>query len=239
MSFEEVEVMSDFLNEELEKPAEYRIDSMGRHVFRRNNDFGVLRDSWKGMVPYIVDFGSSLRLHGVTGRGIFPIQASQYRAPEVTLGFPWNRSADIWNLGVLVWDMSHGTELFQQAQDADLEYNAKSHLAEMISLLGMPSPEFIERSHQALVYEWPCEIHFPGGKLAKNALELYDGPFFSEDGKFLHQQLIPDRKIEDSLPLLDEKSRNELLAFLKRMLTWDPEERATARELLDDPFLQF
>jgi len=94
--------MSDFLNEELEKAAEYKIDSMGRHVFRRNNDFGVLRDSWKGMVPYIVDFGSSLRLHGETGRGIFPIQASQYRAPEVTLGFPWNRSADIWNLGVLV-----------------------------------------------------------------------------------------------------------------------------------------
>lgn len=75
--------------------------------------------------------------------------------------------------------------IFQQAQDADLEYNAKSHLAEMISLLGMPSPEFIERSHQALVYEWPCEIHFPGGKLAKNALELYDGPFFSEDGIYI------------------------------------------------------
>lgn len=102
MSFEEEAVISDFLNEQLEKPAEYKVDSMGRHVFRRNNEFGVLRDSWRGMVPCIVDFGSSLRLHGETGRGILPIQPSQYRAPEVTLGFPWSRSADIWNLGVLV-----------------------------------------------------------------------------------------------------------------------------------------
>lgn len=95
MSFEEDDALSDFLNEQLDKPAEYRIDSLGQHVFRRNNDFGFVRDSWKRMATYIVDSGSSLRLHGERGRRVFPIQANQHRAPDVTLRFPWNRNADI------------------------------------------------------------------------------------------------------------------------------------------------
>lgn len=81
-----------------------------------------------------------------------------------------------------MWDMTQGTELFQQAQDDDLKYNAKSHLAEMIALLGMPSPEFIEASHRALLYDFPFKIRFHGGKLSKNAFELYEGPFFSDNG---------------------------------------------------------
>lgn len=78
--------------------------------------------------------------------------------------------------------MTQEKGLFQQSQDEDRNYDAKSHLAEMIALLGMPSPEFIEASHRALLYEWPYKIHFPGGKLSQNALELYKGPFFSKDG---------------------------------------------------------
>lgn len=102
MPFEAEEVVSDFMNQHLEQPVEYKIDAAGRPVFRYIRDFGDLRPSWMGMVPHIVDFGSSLQLHGETGRGLFPIQANHYRAPEVTLGFPWNRSADIWSLGTLV-----------------------------------------------------------------------------------------------------------------------------------------
>jgi hypothetical protein len=78
--------------------------------------------------------------------------------------------------------MTQEKGLFQQTQDENLKYDAKSHFAEMIALLGMPSPEFIEASHRALLYEWPFKIHFTGGKPSQNALELYEGPFFSEDG---------------------------------------------------------
>lgn len=106
MPFEDEEVVSDFMNQHLEQPAEYKIDAAGRPVFRCSSDFGELRPSWMRMVPYIVDFGSSLQLHGETGRGLFPIQPNHYRAPEVTLGFPWNRSADIWSLGALVCSLN-------------------------------------------------------------------------------------------------------------------------------------
>jgi hypothetical protein len=103
MPFEDDEAMFEFINRQISEPAEYKLDATGQQVFRRDNTFGPLRDSWRlNMVPHIVDFSSALQLHGETGRGIMPIQPSQYRAPEVTLGFPWNRSADIWNLGTLV-----------------------------------------------------------------------------------------------------------------------------------------
>ncbi|KAJ5146587.1 protein kinase [Penicillium bovifimosum] len=238
MPFEDGEVLSNFLNQHLEQPAEYKIDATGRHVYRHNSDFGDLRRLWMNMVPHIVDFGSSLQLHGETGRGLYPIQSNQYRAPEVTLGFPWNRSADIWNLGTLIWDMAEGTELFQQAQDPTGNYNAKAHLAEMIALLGPPPPNLISASHSTLVLKWPQKIQLYGGELCENAMEMFHGPFFDDDGNFLHQQLIPDRKIEDTLPLLEKKDRYELLSFARKMLTWDPEERPTARELLEHSFLK-
>lgn len=49
---------------------------------------------------------------------------------------------------------------------------------------------------------------------------------------------MPDRKVEDTLSLLKEQDRIELLSFAKKMLTWDPEERATARELLEHSFFK-
>ncbi|KAJ5161763.1 CMGC protein kinase [Penicillium capsulatum] len=206
ISFEDPAVFGDFMTKQPEEPAEYKVDAAGRSIFRSRNEFGPLRPSWRSMVPRIIDFGSALQLHGETGRGLFPIQAPPYRAPEVTLGFPWNRGADIWSLGTL--DMAQDSELFQQAYGANRMYDAESHLAEMIALLGPPPSSMIAESHATLAR------------------------------KFLHDHLIPDRRIEDTLPLLEDEAKKELLAFAKRMLVWDHEERATARELLEDPFMK-
>lgn len=202
MPFEDESVLAEFMNRHISEPAKYKLDANGKHVFYRSNAYGPLKDSWRGMIPRIVDFGSAMQLHGETGRGIFPIQPNQYRAPEVTLGFPWNRNAEIWNLGTLVrsyttqtlardtrfsnfgqiWDTAEGTELFQQAQDSEGKPTAKAHSAEMIALLGMPSPEFIEESHSALMYQWPYKIRLNGGELSENAFEMFGGPFFDENG---------------------------------------------------------
>jgi hypothetical protein len=57
-------------------------------------------------------------------------------------------------------------------------------------------------------------------------------------GKFLYEDLIPDRKLVDTIPLIDEEERDNFLSFAKMMLAWLPEERKTARELLDHPFIQ-
>ena len=272
----------------------------GRTVYRCHNDFGAL--DWrelKNMVPKIADFGLGTRLdneyqEGKAGRrevGIHPIQPDHYRAPEVILGCGWDFSADIWNFGVMVRDVSSGSfgcskntesspykiqlcktnlfyllqvwniieraNLFCQVHDGQGQYDAKSHLAEMIALLGPPPEELLAKSDAIAEYKWPNSIQNETGKLCCNLRDFFDGPFFNEKGRsalwnecpvfadffavageFLHENLIPTRKLEDTIPSLEEKERHAFLSFVRDMLTWCPEERKTARELIDHPFLK-
>ena len=55
-------------------------------------------------------------------------------------------------------------------------------------------------------------------------------------GQFLHDHLIPARKLEVAAPSLEEE-RQSFLSFIRCMLAWLPEERKDARELMEHPFL--
>ncbi|OBT64998.1 hypothetical protein VE03_05702 [Pseudogymnoascus sp. 23342-1-I1] len=68
------------------------------------------------------------------------IQAVPYRAPEVILGMKWNESVDIWNLGIVIWEILCGEHLFGR----DNEWGT---LAMMIKYLGPPPIEFLKRSN--------------------------------------------------------------------------------------------
>ena len=57
--------------------------------------------------------------------------------------------------------------------------------------------------------------------------------------KFLHEELIPTRKLEDTIPSLVDKEKEVFLSFARDVLTWVPSERKTARELTEHPFLNF
>ncbi|KAJ6007085.1 hypothetical protein N7522_005436 [Penicillium canescens] len=85
------------------------------------------------------------------------IQKNICRAPEVILQAPWSYSVDIWNVGCVVrkpilliqkclglrcqiWNLFEGGSLFS-GQDPEFQtYRSRAHLAEMIRLLGPPSP---------------------------------------------------------------------------------------------------
>jgi serine/threonine protein kinase len=56
-------------------------------------------------------------------------------------------------------------------------------------------------------------------------------------GEFLYDDLIPTRKLEDTVPSLETGDKEAFLSFIRQMLTWLPEERKTARELMEHPFL--
>ncbi|KAK4867104.1 hypothetical protein LT330_007845 [Penicillium expansum] len=114
-----------------------------------------------------------------------------------------------------------------------------SHLAEMIALLGPPPKEVIERADFMSQVEYDSTISIEIGKPCKNAREDFGGPYFDEEGKFLHEKLIPNRKLEDTIPSLDDPERELFLSFARDMLTWVPSERKTAHELTEHPFLNF
>ncbi|KKK26138.1 serine/threonine-protein [Aspergillus rambellii] len=247
ISFENENILTDFINRQ--QPMQYKVDNeSGRTIYRCHNDFGAL--DWreiKNMVPKIADFGLATRLdkpstrNGMVGEqlGIYPIQPDYYRAPEVILGCGWDFKADIWNFGVLLWNILGSKELFQQVHNnTNGQYDAKSHLAEMIALLGPPPGALLAKSKAMSEHNWPQPVTNDSGALCNNAQEFFSGPFFNAEGKFCYNELIPSGCLEDKAPFLEENDREAFLSFVRDMLTWLPEKRKTARELMDHPFLK-
>jgi serine/threonine protein kinase len=107
----------------------------------------------------------------------------------------------------------------------------------MIALLGPPPKELLAKSDAMTEFKWPKSIRNEGGKPSRNGREYFEGPFFNKNGEFLYDDLIPARKLEDSIRLLEEEERPVFLSFVKKMLAWLPEDRQTAGELMGHPFL--
>ncbi|CAI7625047.1 unnamed protein product [Penicillium palitans] len=246
MSFENENVLPNFIKRQ--QPMQCKVDGdSGRTIYRCHNDFGALNGrEIKNMVPKIADFGLATRLDKPSTRdgmveeqlGIYPIQPDHYRAPEVILGCGWDFKADIWNFGVLLWNILGSKELFQQVHDTNGQYDAKSHLAEMIALLGLPPKVLLAKSKAMSERNWPQPVTNDAGELCNNAQEFFDGPSFNAEDEFRYSELIPSRSLEDTAPFLQEKDQEAFLSFVRQMLTWLPEKRKTARELMDHPFLK-
>ncbi|RMD42061.1 hypothetical protein DV735_g3061, partial [Chaetothyriales sp. CBS 134920] len=99
------------------------------------------------------------------------------------------------------------------AKDEDGDMSDAAHLAELIATLGPPPLEFIRRNPE------------------KHA------EFWDEKGNWLDQAPIPpNRTLEELETRLKDPSR--FIAFLRRVLTWIPEQRPTAKELLQDPWFK-
>ena len=113
-------------------------------------------------------------------------------------------------------------------------YMTRAHLAEVIELLGPPPLDLIQRGSRS-------------------------PEFFTEDGKFglddMHQATailtpvnrlglwnadVPIAKgpsLEDSEENLEGENKKDFMTFLRGMLQWRPEDRKTAKKLLEDPWL--
>ncbi|OBT98311.2 hypothetical protein VE01_03095 [Pseudogymnoascus verrucosus] len=236
VSFEDPTVLAHFIDSQLKNPMAFKIDSAGRPVYQSRSDFGPLKSLRS--IPQLVDFGLATTLEEDDDWGIWPIQPDHYRAPEVILGNGWQMPADIWNLGVLLWDMIEGKELFQHIHDQEGRYDAKLHIAEMIALLGPPPPEIIQRYQYMREYSWPNPIRRDDGRVCETAEEYFYGPFFDEKGRFLHEDLIPKRKLDDTASFLGREEKEAFLDLAKGMLAWHPDARKTAGELAGHSFLQ-
>ncbi|PYH94289.1 kinase-like protein [Aspergillus ellipticus CBS 707.79] len=154
------------------------------------------------------DFGEARIGPGPHGGDIMPLE---YRAPETLLYIGWGYPVDIWSVGLTAWDLLEPKKLFT-ARDEDGDLYDAAHLAQLIAALGPPPPEF----------------------LAKNAERRAD--FWDEHGNWLGLAPIPHSRTMEALETrLGNKSG--FLRFIRRALSWMPEKRATAKELLKDPWL--
>jgi hypothetical protein len=109
----------------------------------------------------------------------------------------------------------------------------------MIALLGAPSKILIDREICWSEAKWSHAGPNSEGKFCQTAREYYGGPFFNSEGKFMPIDLIPtDVRLEDSVFSLEGEDERLFLDFIKKMLQWLPEDRKTAKELFEDPWLQ-
>ncbi|KAJ5728466.1 kinase-like protein [Penicillium malachiteum] len=192
VSFEDPAV-PDFMDIELEKPMALKIDATGRPVYQSRSDWGV-----------------------------WPIQPDPYRAPEVILGNGWQMEADIWNIGVLLWDLITGKPLFRHIHDQEGRYDPELHIAEIIALLGLPPTKIIKRYHVIREYPWPEPVKREDGTVCETAEDFFCGPFFDSNGRSLHEHLIPGRKLDDAIPFLEGEEKESFLDLARGMLVWHP-----------------
>ncbi|KAL5366226.1 kinase-like protein [Aspergillus floccosus] len=159
--------------------------------------------------PTLCDFGQA-RLGSNTYSG--EIQPYIYRAPEVLLRMPWNEKVDIWNVGVLDMDSLAKRHLFY-ARDSEKKHSDGHHLAEMVAIMGLPPQELIQNS-------------------------AYATDFIDGEGNWRGTIEIPPISLEKLEGNLQGESQHLFLQFMRKMLKWKPEERKSARDVLDDPWLR-
>lgn len=137
------------------------------------------------------------------------VQSRFFRAPEVVLGIKYGPAIDIWSAALVIIELMTGRPLFHCENEHEL-------LWMMTELLGLPPDFIVQQSTRK-----------------KN--------FFDEiRGKFVLKQ-IPRRYFKpSSLNLMKRLDTTDfqLCDLLLRCLTWDPNQRLTAKEALKHTWLQ-
>ena len=144
------------------------------------------------------------------------IQTRQYRAPEIILGINYNETVDIWSLACIIFEMITGDFLFEPRQKDKNSSKDDDHLSQFIEILDRIPKNF------AL-----------SGSESKR--------FFTKDGRLgrisvLHKCLLKELLIKKYH--LKKNEANMLNDFLLQMLEYCPEKRASAKQMLNHPWLK-
>ncbi|KAI0199485.1 hypothetical protein F4808DRAFT_432616 [Astrocystis sublimbata] len=143
----------------------------------------------------------------------------------------------MWSFGILIWELLTDRTLFKHSDPKS--YSAVEHLAGMIAILGPVPPELIKREKIMRTASWGPQVKNPKGEICTNAAGFFGGPFFTDDGTFISNDLVPHARIwENELPeCVPKEEADAFFKFMRRMLCWIPDDRATAGELKRDPWL--
>ncbi|GAB0137903.1 hypothetical protein EsDP_00006156 [Epichloe bromicola] len=142
------------------------------------------------------------------------IQPQMLRAPEVILEADWDHKVDIWNLGLIIWELAEGRLVFDGMWSPSDPYSAEAHLAQITAVLGNVPQSLLDRSKNR---HW----------------------YFDSDGNLLRPSSFPPCSLEQfsKNPNLVGQGRNDFLDFIRSMVRTEPEERLDARKLLASPWL--
>ncbi|KAH7327609.1 kinase-like domain-containing protein [Rhizoctonia solani] len=161
--------------------------------------------------PKIIDFGASVLMDG--DHKVLQTQLTRYRAPELLLGTPIGCGVDIWNLGLITWELLTGHALLEERDPPKGVRTEQMQLAEIIGLLGPPPESLRSRGSKSHM-------------------------FFNPKGRFKFPDLVPQsQSLAKRIDSLEINDKALLFNFLKSMLAWEPAERKSTQELLNHQWL--
>ncbi|OOF91778.1 hypothetical protein ASPCADRAFT_518194 [Aspergillus carbonarius ITEM 5010] len=169
----------------------------------------------------IIDFGvASWRNHHLSEL----IQSPALRAPEVTIGAPWDTPVDIWSLGCLIVEFIQGFVLFSGTASWNGTWTAADdRVARMMEILGPFPSQLLERgTRTADFFDEKGNLHrIPD--LKRTSLErLINGT----TQPFVKPTDMPDAEV----PVF--------IDFIRDMLQIDPQLRKPAADLLEHAWLK-
>ncbi|KAJ5365979.1 hypothetical protein N7517_008865 [Penicillium concentricum] len=129
------------------------------------------------------------------------------RPPEQVLKSKCDHRADIWAIAFAAWDYTSSQGLID-GRNSDGAFDDRVHIAELVSLLGPPPPEFSEKMRLGSM-------------------------FWDREGNWTGQASIPDRSLESlAADNVDGEDVEGFVGWMRKALQWDPEDRPTALGLL-------
>ncbi|KFZ16712.1 hypothetical protein V502_04955 [Pseudogymnoascus sp. VKM F-4520 (FW-2644)] len=206
LGIEDDSILEEYETNELRIPSPRKVDR--DRIIYKSRGLEISKDPGR---PVITDFGEAR-----IGQQTYDddIQPFQYRASEFIMDAPWSYKVDIWNVGVMIWDLFEDKNMFN-AKGPDGIPDSLYHMAYMTALLGPPPVDFLEH----------CR--------SERRQEYYDSK-----GEWKGLAEIPRTSLEESEENLDGKDKRQFLEFMRKMLKWRPEERSSAKELLQDTWLR-
>ncbi|EEP81764.1 predicted protein [Uncinocarpus reesii 1704] len=134
LGFEDPAVLEEYVRRQESDPA-LCTEIDGRPVYESSLDFGPLK---RGVGKLrMSDFGAA-----VSGDVPTPynhdIQPQEFCAPEVLLKATWTYSADIWNLGMMLWELLQDSPPLNGIGPGCNTYSLEAHFGQLIRLLGPP-----------------------------------------------------------------------------------------------------
>nr|XP_061797392.1 homeodomain-interacting protein kinase 1-like [Nerophis lumbriciformis] len=182
----------------------------------------------------LIDFGNAIPVSKIK-QGL-EIQPVGYRAPEITLGLPYNEKIDVWSVGCIMAFLFLAGNLFA----VNCEYQM---MKQIICVLGQPDDQLLHTGKYTENYFTEDE------EVGVSRYRLMTPEEFeaANNVKPKIQDVCRDfpRPLEDMIELLPEgeivdaelETRKSFVDLLKQMLHLDGRQRISASQALQHPFI--